>query len=84
MERADLSFLFLEYKVKVYAMIRFEGLIHLILFNECWIPASIHEIFNIEPILNVLETLHDKIKEMEVNILKSIKKKNMLNRQKRN
>ncbi|CAG8677276.1 11543_t:CDS:2 [Funneliformis mosseae] len=71
------------YKLKVYTMIRFKGLFHLILLNECWLPVSIHEIYNIETILNVLETMHDKIKAMELNILNLIKKKNLQNQRKR-
>ncbi|CAG8676851.1 13490_t:CDS:2, partial [Funneliformis mosseae] len=71
------------YKLKVYMMIRFKGLFHLILLNECWLPVSIHEIYNIETILNVLETMHDKIKAMELNILNLIKKKNLQNQRKR-
>lgn len=64
-------------------MIRFKGLFHLILLNECWLPVSILEIYNIETIINVLETMYDKIKAMEVNILNLIKKKNLQNQRKR-
>ncbi len=64
-------------------MIRFKGLFHFILLNECWLPVSILEIYNIETIINVLETMYDKIKAMEVNILNLIKKKNLQNQRKR-
>ncbi|RUS33280.1 hypothetical protein BC938DRAFT_472262 [Jimgerdemannia flammicorona] len=53
-----------EYKIKTYAMIKFQDLFHLVLVEECLLPSSIHQM---ESVVNVLDTLNGKLVEgMEV------------------
>ncbi|KAF0547672.1 hypothetical protein F8M41_000550 [Gigaspora margarita] len=63
------------YKLKVYAMVSREGLFHLMLLYECYLPATLYEIYYIENIWNVLNTLHSKVRLLEMNILNLNRKK---------
>ncbi|CAG8776466.1 20972_t:CDS:2, partial [Cetraspora pellucida] len=71
------------YKLKIYAMVSHGGLFHLMLLYECYLPASLDEMCNIEHVWNVLKTLYIKVKVLEVNLL-TLNQKKQKNHRKRN